>query len=390
MKKIIVSSKDYELYRFFMPWKYLFAHEENRFILGELEKQHPRFSATCCFDTKYSLKKKQVLAEVVVMEKSSLARYKTGGGELFIEENKKRSVFSSRTKIFRTLTLILIILSGILSFRIAKTVFSERENTASEQTENPLIEDEAVEEEKLPSAQKLIDEIFSSVSLRAGKVSSFSFSDGGKCKISIYGCHSEDIANAKYSVVSFKDNEPYFDLELPFEAERSKKACLSEGPVNESGEIARVRKELKKLGSKIEMERNSENEAEFSFSVGRSVLYSALKICSEATISLGFSEKKFSVSQAKGNCQVNVLLKKGEKSDFSVMASVAKYAYLFGKEEQKIVAKQSRLFELNTSRTLLNSIDSEIGKIRRDDGTVLICFRNKDGKTELKEAVNEN
>ena len=107
MKKVMVSVADYEIYRFLMPWKFVFSREK-AFILSELEKMHPRFSGSCCYDTKYVLKKRQVMAEVVVMEKARLARYKTAGGELFLESEKKRSVFSNRARIVRILSIILI------------------------------------------------------------------------------------------------------------------------------------------------------------------------------------------------------------------------------------------------------------------------------------------
>ena len=103
MKKIMVNAADYEMYRFLLPWKFLFSREK-KFILGELEKLHPRFSGSCCYDTKYSFHKQNLMAEVVVMEKANLARYKTAGGELFLENETKRSVFSGRAKILRILS----------------------------------------------------------------------------------------------------------------------------------------------------------------------------------------------------------------------------------------------------------------------------------------------
>ncbi|MBQ4379330.1 MAG: hypothetical protein II821_09065 [Treponema sp.] len=403
MKKIIVKSADYELYRFFLPWRFLFMHEENRFILGELEKYHPRFSPACCYDAKLSLRKKQVLAEVVVMEKSSLAQYKNSGGELFIEGNRRRRIFSSKTRFFRWATLILIILAGILTLRIGGLVSGEKTDSSVEYDKNYDFENipdsEALSEENsLPDAGELMTEFFSSVSGAHGKVSSF-FYGGGKCRFSIYGCHTESIASAKYCVVSFRDNEPYFDMELPFS---EKKANVTEflngmesvevrtplvhfSPESESAEIALVRKRLIEFGSKIESEHNGEKSAEFAFSVNRSYLYSALKVCGESSAMLGWKEKTLSVSESGGECRIKVEFEKGKKADFSVMEHLSKYAYLFGKETQKIVPKKTKLFAVKPSAALKTPPEVEIGKIKKSDGSMLVYFRNADGKTSFRE-----
>ena len=315
MKKIIVRSADYELYRFFMPWKCLLSHDESRYIVRELEKQHPRFSPSFCYDAKYSLKEKRVLAEVVVMEKSSLARYKNDGGELFLEGNKKRQVFSRKSRFFQGISLLLIILTGLLSFRIVKNLLVEENGTEEALAENVQFSSSSEEEKTiLPSAEKLMDNVLISVSKRGGNIASFSYSkngekksagsdEEGKCSFSIYGTGTEAIANGRYCVVSFKNNEPFFDLELPFGKCDSEEKTVFEGEnsvdkkmteIDENLEIASVRNNLRELGARIESENNGENKASFSFSCSQGVLYSALKICTEGAERCGWGEEKFS------------------------------------------------------------------------------------------------
>ncbi|MBQ9205882.1 MAG: hypothetical protein IJ158_04130 [Treponema sp.] len=396
MKKVMVSVADYEIYRFLMPWKFVFSREK-AFILSELEKMHPRFSGSCCYDTKYVLKKRQVMAEVVVMEKARLARYKTAGGELFLESEKKRSVFSNRARIVRILSIILILLAGFLSLRIAKSVMLEKtastgisERIVSSEHEQMRAGDETgeISKKSVRSSEELLREVFSSVSRRSGKISAFSYEKNtlaakrkmaGECTFSIHGCNSEEIANAQYCVVSFKDNEPHFELLLPFEDALSE----TENPIfayeDELLSITETRKQLRDLGAIIEREHNGETSAEFSFVTDASRLYSCLKICGEHAEQSSWQTKKFSVTEADGKCRVQTSFSKGEKArSFNPILLCAQHAYLFG-SELKVQKKQKKLLSPpDSSKSLV--VREKLGEVRRDDGSVFVCYRTIDGK----------
>lgn len=407
MKKIMVSAADYEMYRFLMPWKCLFAHEK-KFILGELEKKHPRFSGSCCYDTKYVLCKKNLFAEVVVMEKANLARYKNAGGELFLESEKKRSVFSKRAKMQRILSVLLLLIAGLLSLRIARSLFFE--NAGSVASSGIVLEDSSVAEndseletEQKLSGEALLKEVFLSVSRRGGKISAFSFESNslptngnlaGECKFSIHGCNSEEVANAQYCVVSFKDNEPHFELVLPFtvpfdEANANQANCIEESEISETAPIfsyendllavTAVRKQLRDLGAIIESEHNGETSAEFSFVTDASVLYSCLKICGESAEKSCWRTKQFSVTERAGKCRVQTsFLKEKQRQSFSPILLAAQHAYLFG-SELKIQPKVKKLFPVPAATNPL-VMREKLGEVRKNDGSVFICYRTIDGK----------
>lgn len=411
MKKTFVRSSDYELYRFLLPWKCLFAREENSFIVRELEKQHPRFSGTCCYDAKYSLEKKKVMAEVVVMEKASLAEYKNSGGELYLETNKKRIVFSERAKIMRSLTLLLILLAGVLSVRIGMGPAFSAGNVAGAEI-GAVFEEEPASEESpvIPDSETLLEDVFRSVSAAGGKVTSFSFSknvsakktffsDEGTCSFSLRGCTPEDISGGKACTISFKDNVPYFDLELPFldsvpvsQSSPDISEISESSSVIEKSEIPLVRERLCALGAIIETETNDEKTADFTFSVPKKALYSALKICGESAENLSWAETKLSVSGSGTLSRVSVSFSKNEPgAKGRPMLTAGKYAYLFQEESLKVEPKKKALFAPLAVKATSNPLRGEkIGEIRKNDGTLLVCYRKSDGRIfyEKKEAAN--
>ena len=75
------------------------------------------------------------MAEVVVMDKANLARYKRSGGALYLETEQKRSVFSGKARFFHGCTLILLVMAGLLSFRIAKSLQKAKDLVASMSSE---------------------------------------------------------------------------------------------------------------------------------------------------------------------------------------------------------------------------------------------------------------
>ncbi|WP_296323250.1 hypothetical protein [Treponema sp. UBA3813] len=407
MKKTIVHVADYELYKILLPWKSLFSGV-NALILSELEKRHPRFSGNCCYDAKYLLERKNLMAEVVVMDKANLARYKRSGGALYLETEQKRSVFSGKARFFHGCTLILLVMAGLLSFRIAKSLQKESSGSLpSEDVEVPLSETPS-----LPGGEELVKEIFASVSHRGGKISSFSYrrneggrlfsSDGGKCSFSIYGCNSEDVANARYCRVSFKNNEPHFQLELPFGYGKTVGEKVSDGVIfsyeDELIALASVRKELRSLGAVIESEHNGEKSAEFAFSVDESHLYSCLKICGENAEKILWREKNLSLSEKAGKCRVELSFEKCESlpedgNCGELLLLCSRYAYLFA-SELKIQPKVAKVFPIvasskNTSQKII--VKEKIGEVKQSNGESLVCYRDINGKItfEKKELVNE-
>lgn len=424
MKKTIISSSDYELYKIPLPWSFLLKRKGKMLILSELEKMHPRFSGNCCFDTRFFLEKKQLVADVVVMEKARVAEYKNSGGLLYIDNGAKRNVFAERTLVFRLLTIFLLSMAGFLSLRIVMSLFLSDRNMVelvSKQKE-PYWEDvESKETSKsISSPRELITDVFRSVSKKGGKISAFSYraktfseiEESGQCSFSIYGCNSEDVAAAHYSRVSFKNNEPYFELILPFRASFPAKHGqvgddVLDGKGSLNGEenafeaskenlrdtgLPQLRKKLLSLGAIIESERDGEESAELDFISPDNLLYSCLKTCGEKSEDFGWSEESLTILQEGAGNKVRLSFKKNASArDFSLLCLCATFSYLMT-PVLSVQSKPSGLSALSLSLSDDREVENDkIGEIRKKDGSVLVCFRGRNGKIAYakKEVVNE-
>lgn len=110
------DTKDYDFYSFSFPLSAFPRVKRNKYIYSQLEKIHPCFSDNCCFDYKFRLEKKGIKADVVVMQKYTLAEYKNSKRRIVIPE-RKRTVFFAGIKLesIMAVTAFIIVLGLILS-----------------------------------------------------------------------------------------------------------------------------------------------------------------------------------------------------------------------------------------------------------------------------------
>ena len=97
------DSKDYDFYTFGFPLKAFSRGKPDKYICSQLEIMHPCFSDACCFDYKLRLEKKQLKADVVVMQKYILAEYRNKRKKIVIPE-RRRTVFFSSVKPVKVVT----------------------------------------------------------------------------------------------------------------------------------------------------------------------------------------------------------------------------------------------------------------------------------------------
>ena len=110
MKKNLIREKDYDFYSVKLPIRMAFSRKKRRVVLRELEKRHPNLTASSCYDSKIRLSKKGFYADVAVIEKSLLARYRSlfPGKKLYLEGRKSRSCFSTGRKNLIPVFLLLV------------------------------------------------------------------------------------------------------------------------------------------------------------------------------------------------------------------------------------------------------------------------------------------
>jgi len=238
MRKNYVRKEDYDFYSIELPLKIAFSKKRKNFILREIEKLHPRLTASCFIKSWFRLKKGKIQTYVAVMEKNLIASYKKRflGENLYIPEKGNFSLSSQKYLIFAGIFLLLI--AGIFSGKMIYETFFQRKKIIADENLS-LSNDKKINSEAvfpvLLAPSELVAAVFSSVSKNGGRISSFSW-ECGICSFSINGCSSEDVAQAQYCVVSYKDNKPRFTLAVPvsdktdFDDDNSKNSDAGKSP----------------------------------------------------------------------------------------------------------------------------------------------------------------
>lgn len=115
-KRKLINKYDVEKYDILIPFKNIFGHTKKVFLYSELEKRHPCFSDEFCFDVLFrKLSKKGLFTDVFVMNKLKLAEYegkqRIPGMGLGIENQKKRIFVSQKWRLIICGVLLVIFLS---------------------------------------------------------------------------------------------------------------------------------------------------------------------------------------------------------------------------------------------------------------------------------------
>ncbi|MBO4532675.1 MAG: hypothetical protein J5726_03150 [Treponema sp.] len=132
------DSKDYDFYSFVFPLKAFPKAKRNKYIYSQLEKMHPCFSDSCCFDYKFRLEKKEVRADVIVMQKYTLAEYKNKSKRIIIPERKGK-VFFSGIKPLKVVTAAVLTAAVVL---FVVSIFLSRQTEESIDNAIPQISEE--------------------------------------------------------------------------------------------------------------------------------------------------------------------------------------------------------------------------------------------------------
>lgn len=427
MKKNYVRQEDYDFYSIRLPLRVAMSRSRKSFILRELEKIHPKVSSSCFVKSWLHLKKGKIQADIAVMEKKLFARYKNKfpGSPLYLPEKKQNPIFGSK-KVSFFVSAALVLAAGFFGGKILLDVFSVHKKSS----ENILIAQDIVPAEAalpvLLAPSTLISAVFSSVGKSGGRLTSFSF-NRGICTFGISGCDVEDVAQAQYCVVSYKDNRPQFTLSVPVSTENrildfqenegvfggnqnnqdygsgdnlyqfqqilyqnSVKNNLDEdaGILHQAGyqnSVKKVRAEIFHLGGNIQKEHVTENQAEFEFFVPEELFFTALHVAGTEAKNLGWEEKSFSVEKSGNQNHVKVTFSReneGKKiePDFSAMLLTASYAWLFKSKETEALKLAPKPLFKKTVVSAEVAGKTKLGEIKRNDGFKYIYYKNQNGK----------
>ena len=201
-----LKKEDYERYFIKVPWNLILGKKKNKFLCSELEKMHPCFSEDCCFDSRILLKKKEICADVVVMDKIKLAdyRYRFAGKKIALEENGKRFVFCERKE---KMVVFFAVILGLITLFITGTLFiRNRKNEKKgadviENVEKNLFEEK--NEENILGVGKFCKSL-SELIFQKGEITSFEWDTDGyfeNVKFSVKNIYPEDFLDFKENLI---------------------------------------------------------------------------------------------------------------------------------------------------------------------------------------------
>ncbi|HAO31319.1 MAG TPA: hypothetical protein DCQ43_08270 [Treponema sp.] len=211
-KRQVVSRDDYELYSIKMPFL-LRKKQRESFIARQLEKMHPRFSTACSVDSKIGLSKKGLTASVAVMDTVTLAKYKSKtSSRLFLEGNKKRTVFSMHNSFLYSFTVCFAL---TLLFFLSYFVF----NSVKKKPAVIVPQIEHYESEPLEKDFSLFafSSVLEKIKVNSGIVSSLCV-EQNKMSLEVRNCFPEQILSSDVGIepsvseLVYRQDEPMFSL----------------------------------------------------------------------------------------------------------------------------------------------------------------------------------
>lgn len=399
MKKVFIRKEDYDSYSLKLPLNFLTKRKRKNYVLRELEKIHPCFSANSCSDTKLKLGKFGLMADVTVMERYKLSEYKVENPNkrLFLENKPTCSVFNNENERKRVLILSLVALMSFATIKICDYFL----NSKSEAKTSAEISSETESASaSLLAPQELFAAVLASIRSKNGKVTNLSWANGN-CKFAVTGCSNEDIVGANFCVVSYSSGKPQFnfsanvnDRKMQPKAEivvsDSSNGILHSSFVNVENIIPALRKTILSSNADLISEKNEKNQAFVTFVCEPQFLKIALKNISDSIMKSGWCETGISLDCDNQYVSVSISLKNlgGFIKTFDTPLSVlSNYSDVFFSKKNfpKIVnsQKKDRVFEKS-----IESKKEKVGEIRKN-GSLFIYYKNSDGKI-ISEVKNAN
>lgn len=375
---LICTPDDYDFYTIPLSVKTLLHKQKNHFISSQLEKLHPCFSDNCSFDSHLKLERSGLKAQVVVMQKCTLAEFKSQKKRIFIEECRHIQFFTGNQKKLWAAFISVVI------FLVAFTAVSIHQKKLKNEKQNSGIQ----EIQQIAQPEPLIDQPFFSPALlnhvtqSGGQVLNFSWSyDGCNESASCYikGLFPEQIPRTDqitFSSVTFEQSVPEFAVNYS--------AVVRQTQVLSEYKQADYKPELRALLLQNDLVPAEETITPF----GIKLLVPPEK-CSVIEDFLDFLKyNTLSLAAIKLNLDNSIIKMEFIFSDFSfpneneLFTSVINILNAFALEQEKEqdqdklqlqAPPQSQL--QRQSRQLI-----KLGQIKKPDGSVAVFYKDENGK----------
>lgn len=413
----LLSREDYELYKIPLPFSSLKKKTRNKMILMELGKLHPCFSDDCSFESRISLGKKGLTADVIVMSRFCLEKYKTDfpGKKLRAENFPKKSLFKeSRKDSVKNgikIGLILALIFAIAGLGYFSSYLS-KVKAAKKNEKNSWILKNEMEEEKKPgktfSYTNLIEEIFKTAEMNKGKLNNFVWKqDGFKESFSFFvkGAYPEKFyslpAEFNFSSLNFQNETPEFSLNgtakiIPNPDGISK---INENPEKMTADDSLfrmvLREKIKNCGGKIIEESVTPFGITFEADIqeeteNAAVIKEIKNLICEKQIEI----KEFSLyAEKSGTYKISFVFgKTGFNHSGEILEALEKYKTLFALEKPAKSQKQDLLWKSDGEKNLklksgkkdgVLDTSGKIGCVIHADGSVNSFYKDQSGKIEI-------
>ena len=404
MKKesLICSKQDYDFYKIILPFNIFAKGSKDKFLYSELGKLHPCFSDDFVFDKKFCIKKKKLVACVMVISRYKLAEYKSKNYErgLCIQEMGQKKYFVPKKKkcfLLIIFALLVMCVAGIICLCIRKSAVKKelkQENTVSVKNDELELQNKNTVENF-----KEIESLFLFIKKNNGNIDSFSMKiDGftGRFELKINDVFPETLLDSfpeiKISSVKYDEEKPVvsisFSKRLFVDAVDADLNISGENKMNNS-----IRKQIRNFIQKNQIDLISETVQPFMMKLilEKKDFPSLLdflnenNVCiSDFVISKNVSEVRVDMIFADDACFLqNTLFETlGNYCDLFKLPEVASY------EQQKIPVISEEKVKV---KTLANVSDKKnqtnanvLGTIIKNDGTVMEYFKNSEGKIEKR------
>jgi len=391
-EKIIrkVNCEDYEIYKMKIPFL-LNRNKRNSYINQELEKEHPCFSNSCCYDVKYKLEKSGFVAKVAVMDKVRLAQYKLQmkNKKLFLENENKEKYFNDKKQEYflriSSVCFAFVIISAFVG--IIKNIQIETNG----KKEKKIIAENIIYQPKV-IIEDICSDIFQIIKEKKGQIASFSYKTGVKnmknnssytsLNIRISNCFPEDIINIKYkelalnhilnvSAVEYLNDIPFFTIDCISE----NKNYINENEIINNEIIPTVRNAVMVSNGKISYENNLENE--ISFMIKKDSLHNLLERIFNENKSKYYYVKEIDASVKNEELFITAKFINNKLDKKNIAKVISDYEDLFFpvQEKNKIDFTQTQHNEEN------NECYKEIvGRISTSNGQKIIFYKDLNGK----------
>ncbi|NLC92758.1 MAG: hypothetical protein GX677_04745 [Treponema sp.] len=382
MKKNMIMTKDYDFYSFKLPLDSFIGRKRNIFINSQLDKIHPCFSVSSCFDVKTYLSKKGLFIHVIVMNKLKLIEYKSKFGEnLWIKENKYIKIFQNRKKQlcqFVSFFVIAFIFSFVLHRIQSKNEMNKHENITFESSlRSSLRENDSYDYVNL----------FKTISENKGKIEQIQMEriqESIVTKIKLKEILPELIGEkAKLSPVIYHDGKASFSIEIMEKMINEKKSFSQINVV-----MPKIRKEIQSNDGFVSEENFNTGRIKFVLKNNDKQNFGLfINKLNELFSSSGCGIKSFVFTVSDENSiQFDVCLSENESIEYKDLFNIigeCENLFLYNeipKNKTQKITKNISVAEKSFSEEKMENI---IGRIYKENGQCKIFYRDVDGKIKF-------